>query len=79
MIRASVLLLTLAGCGQVEYITPEVPPELLEPVAVEVPQIETAGDLAEAYLRTRAGLATANGRIVAVGCILLGEDCDGDG
>jgi len=78
MIRASALLLALAGCGQVEYITPVVPDELLDPVTVEVPQIETAGDLAEAYLRTRAGLATANGRIVAVGCILRGEDCGGE-
>jgi len=78
MIRASAMLLTLSGCGQVEYITPVVPPELLEPVTVEVPQIETAGDLAEAYLRTRAGLATANGRIVAVGCILRDENCESE-
>lgn len=67
----------LTACDPAErivYVTPQVPAIVRTPVAVPARSIETAQDLASGYLETRAGLATANGRIAAADCILTAAE-----
>jgi hypothetical protein len=74
----AVLLTACDRSERIVYVVPPVPGILREPVRTPARQIETANDLAGGYLEARAALATANGRIVAVDCILTAAETDGE-
>jgi hypothetical protein len=81
IICASCCLLT--GCDwltqrETVVVRPHVPASLRQPVTVPARPVETVNDLAAGYLEARNGLATANGRIAAVDCLLTAAEQDAD-
>jgi hypothetical protein len=82
IICASCCLLT-TGCDwltqrETVVVRPHVPASLRQPVTVPARRIDTTNDLAAGYLEARSGLATANGRISAVDCLLTAAEQDAD-
>jgi hypothetical protein len=62
----------LSGCGDPRpvVVSPQVPPELLQPVAAPCPPFETEGDVGRCVIRLAAGLHQANGQITAIADIV---------
>jgi hypothetical protein len=56
----------------VRYVVPDVPAILLEPVASPTREVDTLRDVALLVTDYDEALGTANGRLVAVRCILDG-------
>lgn len=74
-------LCCLTGCSALSQretvvVRPHVPVSLRQPVVVPARPVETVNDLAAGYLEARNGLATANGRIAAVDCLLTAAEQD---
>lgn len=74
--------LFLTACGQTEpnIVNPHVPQSLRQPAQVPKRTPTTVNELAAGYVEARTALGTANGRIVAIDCILTAaeknEECE---
>ncbi|WP_306130986.1 hypothetical protein [Roseovarius sp. MMSF_3350] len=71
MIFALCLTASCAPKTEIEYITPDVPAELRTPVPVPKRKAETLADVGVILTDHVEALGKANGKIVAIDCILL--------
>ena len=72
-------ILALSGCHwnrptKIEYVTPDVPKVLREPVAVPNRNADTLADVGLILTDHVEALGKANGRIVATDCILTAAE-----